>query len=515
MNFSPSDIQQIQDKGLTLEKVEEQLTMFDMQIPYVNLKAHATIGDGILRLEETEKEKFIALYKAEKERLDIVKFTPASGAATRMFKSLYRFLEIYEPKKSTINSYINNEKAQDVRTFLIGSDKLPFYDNIIALVNEESNHKELSSDEFYYLFVKSMLDENGLHLGNFPKGLMPFHKYKNHLATPFQEHLFEAASYACNREKSVLHFTITEHHLEKFKNKEKEILNIIEEKTNCKFSISYSFQSPATDTIAVDLKNNPLRDQKGKLVFRPGGHGALIQNLNMMNADIIFIKNVDNVVVHKYANEIANNKKILAGKLIDLQKKIFAFLEKLHQPISDDDIVTILNFLHNELNVQISEEFEKYSRNYQIAYLKEKLNRPLRVCGMVKNEGEPGGGPFWVKHENGSVSLQIVESAQIDKKNDYHQQIFKQSTHFNPVDIVCGIKNYKGEKFDLTKFVDKKAYFIASKSKSGKKLKALELPGLWNGGMAFWNTVFIEVPLITFNPVKTVNDLLKPPHQVN
>ncbi|WP_420570728.1 DUF4301 family protein [Kordia sp.] len=514
MNFSKKHTEQIEAKGLTLSQVEEQLNKFEKKIPYTDITEHASINRGILKLDSDQEETFVEIYEKEHGALEIIKFTPASGAATRMFKFLYKFLENYNPKKDSINSYINKEREPEVRLFFIGLEKFPFYNDVLKIMGKTELDRIKKPDQFNYDFVHALLAETGLNYGNYPKGLLPFHKYKNHLSTPFQEHLFEAASYACKGEKAKLHFTISKQHYDKFKTTEHKIVPHIVEKTGCKFEISYSYQSEQTDTVAVDPKNKPILDVDGNLVFRPGGHGALIENLNDIDADLIFIKNIDNVVVNTYAKEISRYKKILAGKLIELQQKAFKFMEMLHQGVSNEELTTILNFLFSELNIQISEEFEKYSQKYQIEYLIEKLNRPIRVCGMVKNEGEPGGGPFWVKHENGSVSLQIVESAQIDKKNEYHQSIQKLATHFNPVDIVCGVKDYQGNKYDLTKFIDRKSYFIASKSKSGKKIKALELPGLWNGAMAFWNTIFVEVPLVTFNPVKTINDLLKPTHQV-
>ena len=514
MNFSTKHTEQIEAKGIKLLQVEEQLDKFKKKIPFTDITAHSSFDNGILKLTSETEENYEQIYKEEHSNLEVVKFTPASGAATRMFKFLYKFLENYDPKKESINSYVNKEKEPEIRLFFIGLEKFPFYDDVLKKMNKTENDRIKKPDEFNRDFVHALLAEEGLNFGNYPKGLLPFHQYKNHIATPFQEHLFEAASYACQAGKAKLHFTISKQHYDKFKATENEILPHIMQKTSCEFEISYSYQQEQTDTIAVDLKNRPILDAENNLVFRPGGHGALIKNLNAIDADLIFIKNIDNVVVNTYSEEISRYKKILAGKLIKLQQKAFKFMKMLHNGVSDDELTVILSFLYTELNIQISEEFEKYSQKYQIEYLIEKLNRPIRVCGMVKNEGEPGGGPFWVKHENGSVSLQIVESAQIDKRNEYHQSIQKLATHFNPVDIVCGVKDYQGNKYDLSQFVDRKSYFITSKSKSGKKIKALELPGLWNGTMAFWNTIFIELPLVTFNPVKTINDLLKPTHQV-
>ncbi|MFK7747739.1 MAG: DUF4301 family protein [Kordia sp.] len=514
MNFLEEHTKQIEARGLTLLQVKEQLHKFEKKIPHADVTKHASVAHGILQITDEIEETHIQTYAEESKDLEVIKFTPASGAATRMFKFLYKFLQNYDPKKESINSYINKEKEPEIRLFFIGLEKFPFYEDVLDKMDKTEIDRIKKPDEFNRDFAHTLLSKTGLNYGNYPKGLLPFHKYANHRSTPFQEHLFEAASYACRNGIAKLHFTISKQHYDKFKATESKILPTIKDKTGCEFEISYSYQLEETDTIAVDLKNKPIIDAEGNLVFRPGGHGALIENLNAMDADLIFIKNIDNVVVNTYSEEILRYKKILAGKLISLQQKAFKFMEMLQNGVSDEELHTILNFLYTELNVQISEEFEKYSRKYQIEYLITKLNRPIRVCGMVKNEGEPGGGPFWVKHENGSISLQIVESVQIDKKNEYHQSIQKLATHFNPVDIVCGVKDYQGNKYDLTQFVDRKSYFIASKSKSGKKIKALELPGLWNGGMAFWNTIFVEVPLVTFNPVKTINDLLKPTHQV-
>jgi len=515
--FSEKDIKQIEQKGLSLKKVKNQIELFETGIPFINLVAEATINEGILRLSEKEIQESMSFYESKKDIISILKFVPASGAATRMFKFLYSFLEEYDLEKESINSYINGHKNNDLSLFFIGLDKFPFY-NIVQKQLQESypNYDSLSINEQRLKFVEIILNEDRLDYGNFPKGLLPFHKYKNQvISTAFEEHLFETALYSSGNKSTKLHFTISEKHNRKFDEEFLRIERKVEEITRSKFDISFSYQKESTDTIAVTPKNKPFREDDGSLLFRPSGHGALIENLNDLNADIIFIKNIDNVVTYKYKNEVAKYKKVLAGILLKIQEQVFEYLELLDGvDVSAEQLIEIGEFLVNKMNVKISSEFEKYSLKYQIEYLAEKLNRPIRVCGMVKNEGEPGGGPFWVKDESGSISLQIVESAQINKKNKHQKQILKNATHFNPVDLVCGIKNYKGEKFDLKKFVDTKAAFISMKTKTGKDLKALELPGLWNGSMANWNTIFVEVPLITFNPVKTVNDLLKAPHQI-
>lgn len=514
--FSDKDIKQIESKGLTLQKVEEQINLFEAGLPFINIKDAATINNGIHEITDQQKESYINYYDKLRHQVSVLKFVPASGAATRMFKFLFKFLKEFNYNNESVNSYINRNKAKDLSLFFVGLEKFPFYDEVVKMNKElHPNYNSLRSDEQKYLFVETMLDENKLNYGNYPKGLLPFHKYKDHISTAFEEHLFEAALYASSNGKANLHFTVSENYNHTFDKEFIRIEDAVENKTNTAFDISFSYQKKTTDTIAVDLKNEPLRDENKKLVFRPSGHGALLENLNDLEADLIFIKNIDNVVVYKFEEEVADFKKVLAGMLLEIQAQAFHYLRDLEKKkFNEDELLKVAQFLSSKMGVIISEEFEKYSLKYQKAYLFEKLNRPIRVCGMVKNEGEPGGGPFWVKDEKGTISLQIVESAQIDRENKYQNDIFNNSTHFNPVDLVCGIKDYKGDKFDLNKFVDAKTAFITLKTNLGNELKALELPGLWNGSMANWNTIFVEVPLITFNPVKTVNDLLKEPHQV-
>ena len=361
-----------------------------------------------------------------------------------------------------------------------------------------------------------MLLKDGLNYGEFPKGLLPFHLYNDVSVTPFEEHLYEAALYSASNGIAKLHFTISENHTEKFKSEFEKIREKVEAITNVDFQISFSYQKSSTDTVAVTPKNELFRNDDTSLLFRPSGHGALIENLNEQEADIIFIKNIDNVVVEKYRGEVARHKKILAGKLIEVQEKAFKYAALLAtDTISIAERQEIKTFLEEALNNSFPNEFDQFDKEKQLKTLKTHINKPIRICGMVKNEGEPGGGPFWIKNAEGAISLQIIESAQIDTENSLQKNILQQATHFNPVDLVCGIRNYKGEKFNLTNFTDPTQGFITGKTSQGRALKALELPGLWNGAMANWNTIFVEVPLITFNPVKTVNDLLKKTHQVN
>ena len=517
MTFSENDVKQIKAKGLTVDQVNSQIELFKSGIPFTNIYEAATIGNGILALNENNIASFISTFEAKRNNLSLLKFVPASGAATRMFKFLFQFIEAYNPEKESLNAFINKNKLKDFSLFRVGLEQFPFYKMVMDKIeNSNVDYNNLPSGEKALLFVSTMLNEEKLNFGNSPKGLLPFHEYKNNqISTAFEEHLYEAALYASDEKEAKLHFTISEKYKDKFKEEFKRIEEFVEQKTGISFTISFSYQQESTDTIAVTLANEPFREDDGTLLFRPSGHGALLKNLNTLNADIIFIKNIDNVVVKQYKDEVAKYKKVLAGILLQLQEKVFKYLNDLDsEENSEERLIEIAEFLTRELNVRISDEFEKYSEKYKIEYLREKLNRPIRVCGMVKNEGEPGGGPFWVKDQNSNISLQIVESAKINQKDKGQKSILMNATHFNPVDLVCGVKNYKGEKFNLEDFVDHKAAFITQKTKAGKDLKALELPGLWNGSMAHWNTIFVEVPIMTFNPVKTVNDLLKDTHQI-
>jgi len=341
---------------------------------------------------------------------------------------------------------------------------------------------------------------------------LPFHQYGTDTVTPFQEHLKEGSLYASSNGESQLHFTISEQHEAMFNFELNEIRDKVTEDTKTNFYVAYSFQKSATDTIAVDMDNHPFRNADGSVLFRPGGHGALIENLNDQDADVIFIKNIDNVAVSRDADSVAQSKKILAGVLLDAQQKTFAYTKDLQNGITDT-LSGVSEFVETKLNASLPDGYSGMGHQDQVNILLEKLQRPIRICGMVKNEGEPGGGPFWITNAKGERSLQIIESAQIDMDNAEQVTILKNSTHFNPVDLVCGVRNHNGEKYNLLDFVDHKQGFITGKTKDGKELKALELPGLWNGAMAYWNTIFVEVPLVTFNPVKTVNDLLKQSHQ--
>tara|TARA_R110002051_G_scaffold234092_2_gene295729 strand:- start:20035 stop:21576 length:1542 start_codon:yes stop_codon:yes gene_type:complete len=510
--FSDKDKQQLKDKGIVQEKVLSQIATFKEGIPFVNLHKAAIVGDGIRRFTDDEEQSLMKTFDAKKNECSLLKFVPASGAASRMFKAFFNFLEVYQPNKETLENYFKRTNDKDLKFFSDHLKKLPFYE----IIQERINLKTTNPGEELYAFIHEMLSEEALNYGFYPKGLLPFHNYGDFVSTPFEEHLKEASLYSCTNGNAQLHFTISEQHGEMFNTEFDTIKERVSKETNSSFNVRYSYQKSETDTIAVGMGNTLFRNTDGTLLFRPGGHGALIENLNEQEADLIFIKNIDNVVTTKVLAKIAASKKILAGLLLEIQAKAFAFAHRLYeqQELSPKEIGEVKQFLEAELNVRFASDFKNLDSSQQIEILKNKINRPIRICGMVKNEGEAGGGPFWIQNSKGEISLQIIESAQVNTADAQQMEIFKNSTHFNPVDLVCGVKNYKGEAYNLLDFVDTKQGFITEKTKDGVDLKALELPGLWNGGMAFWNTIFVEVPLVTFNPVKTVNDLLKPAHQV-
>jgi Domain of unknown function (DUF4301) len=514
-NFSKKDIDQIISNGIPLQKIEQQLEFFKTGISKIILEKPAVINDGIKKLSEDKAIAYAEIFDQKKQNLKLEKFVPASGAASRMFKFLNEFLNEFDIENETINAYINRKKDTNLSVFLAGMEKFPFFEAIqLQLKTDFPDFISWEKDKKNLQFIKVLLDKNHLDYANKPKGILPFHNYLDHIATPIEEHLKEAAFYANSNGKSHLHFTISEEHQAAFESILEIIKPKIETESNTKIEINFSYQNINTDTIAVDLYNKPFRDETGNLVFRPGGHGALIDNLNNLDADIVFVKNIDNVI-QNHIELVAKYKKALAGILISIQEKVFDYLHQIekNEVQTEDQIQEIIDFATKKLNVVIIGGFDKYTFENKLNYISKILNRPIRICGMVKNEGEPGGGPFWIRGLKGKISLQIIETSQIDL-NDFHQKsILESATHFNPVDLVCGLKDYKGQKFDLNHFVNENRGFIVAKTKNGKELKGYELPGLWNGAMAKWITIFVEVPLITFNPVKTVNDLLKPAHQ--
>jgi hypothetical protein len=512
--LTETDFEQIKAHGISLDKIEGELLLFQSGIPKIYLERPATLNDGIVKLTQEEFQKQAAFFDQKKQNLKLKKFVPASGAASRMFKFLNEFLNDFDHENETINAYINRKKDKNLPTFLAGIEKFPFYEEVKSKIKELHPHYySLESHEKSYQFIKAMLATEHFDFANKPKAVLNFHKYDAHITTPVEEHLNECAFYAASNSVSHLHFTVSENHENLFKKVIDEVKEKVEAKSKTQLNVSYSYQDKSTDTIAVDLNNQPFRNEQGALTFRPGGHGALINNLNNLDADVIFIKNIDNVIQNHIA-EITLYKKGLAGVLLELQEQVFQILKAVdNKDLKEENIATIIDFMKQKLNIDVLEDFYKYTLDNKIDFIKNKLNRPIRICGMVKNEGEPGGGPFWVRSFKGNVSLQIVESSQVDNHNAEQAGILAKATHFNPVDLVCATKNYQGQKFDLTQFVDQSTGFIVHKNNKGKEIKGYELPGLWNGAMAKWITVFVEVPLVTFNPVKTVNDLLKPAHQ--
>ena len=509
--LSTNELQQLTEHGISKEQFFRQLETFKKGIPFVHLERPATLLNGILSFTVQQEEALIALYEEGVKGLTILKFIPASGAATRMFKSLFTFLKSFKPYRESIADYVSRVGDTSIQKLFEQKHLLPFYQTVHAALSEE----DISEADQFYEWVKALLEPDGFNFGAYPKGLLPFHGYGDHVATAFEEHLKEGLAYARSDNDVNIHFTISAQHLDQFRDVFQEAEKRITASENVNFNISYSYQRPSTDTIAVTMNNEPFKDKDGNLVFRPGGHGALIENLDEQDADIIFIKNIDNVVVPRFANAVTRSKKILAGCLLQVQEKAFKYARMIdEEELNGDQMQEIKTFLEEELNVRFLDKYYGFSISEQIEILKDKIDRPIRVCGMVKNEGEPGGGPFWIRDFHQHISLQIVESAQINIHHPEQMKSFSTSTHFNPVDIVCGVKNYKGEKYTLVNYRDPNLGFITEKTKDGRPLKALELPGLWNGAMAYWNTIFVEIPLETFNPVKTINDLFRPAHQV-
>lgn len=499
-------VEVFKNHGLSEKEIQNQLETFKKGIPFIRIVAPAAINHGIEKYSETEQQQWIDLFEKEKENLDLIKFVPASGAATRMFKFLHQFLADFDAENDDIHEFLNKKENKDLKTFFESLENFAFYNLVLErLQSKFPDYLELKKEQQYFLFVKEMLHKKGLNFGKTPKGLIPFHRYEKRYKTAFEEQLYEAAFYAVSQGVAKLHFTVSEEHLEDFQKEYDRIISSLKRDLNCDFEISFSFQKKKTDTVAATLTNELFLDKKGNPVFRPGGHGALLENLNDLDADVVFVKNIDNVVASNQAEEIAFYKKMLAGRLLSLQNRIFSYIKILESENSPEKLEAISNFIKVELKIEIFD----FSKKEMLKI----LNRPIRICGVVENTGAPGGGPFLVEDEKGKRSYQIVETAEIDMKNPTQKSLVDRATHFNPVDLVCGVRNYKGEKFDLTKFSNPDSGFIARKSHQGKPIKALERPGLWNGAMANWNTVFVEVPLITFNPVKKVVDLLNPAHQ--
>ena len=471
----------MEEHGLTPAALETQLKNFREGFPFLPVTRAASCGDGIRVLDAAGIEQAAARYDRAKESLRVVKFVPASGAATRMFKDLFEFVR--EGRRTAV-----------VGELLANRRRFAFWPELRTIVGDDAD--ELRT-------VENIVAE-GLRYGETPKGLVSFHRYGDEVRKAVEEHLVEGAQYAAAGGEVKIHFTVSPEHLTRFEALLAEKIPGYESRFGVKYRISFSVQDPSTDTLAVNPDCTPFRRADGRLLFRPAGHGALIGNLGKIDADIVFVKNIDNVTTDARRGDTVLYKKALAGVLLALQERIFEYLMALEVPGAE--LEPIAAFIENELCV-------KLPKDYGTALLRQVLDRPIRVCGMVRNEGEPGGGPYITYNPDGSTSPQILESTQIDPANESYKEMVGKATHFNPVDLVCYVKDVNGKKFDLPRYVDPDTGFISSKSKNGKELRALELPGLWNGAMSDWNTVFVEVPIATFNPVKTVNDLLRDAHQ--
>lgn len=512
--FSPQDLHQIELKGMNLNQIENQITNFKTGFPFINLKAAATSGHGLKVFSAKDAKDLIDEYSDAIENKSILKFVPASGAASRMFKHLFEFRDDLISGKT--NELPQNKGFNSVSYFFEHLEEFAFFPDLKEIMKSNNlDIKEMLDKKKYLSILNFLLNENGLDYAALPKGLLKFHKYTDGNRMSIEEHLVEGAIYGkANSGEVNIHFTVSPEHQQKFEEAINSNSSKYANQYKVNFNIAFSQQKPSTDTISVDMNNEPFREDDGSLVFRPGGHGALIENLNELEADIIFVKNIDNIVPDKHREITYNYKKLIGSYLIQIQDTIFDYLESLEIGDFDEGLMNeIYTFMENELFIQVPDYLKVKELMEQVDWTYQMLNRPIRVCGMVKNEGEPGGGPFLVEDENGMESLQIVESSQIDFSNKQQAKIVKSATHFNPVDLVCGVYDFKGDKFDLKEFVDPKTGFVSIKSKNGKDLKAQELPGLWNGAMADWITVFVEVPIETFNPVKIINDLLRPMHQ--
>ncbi len=503
--LSPKDLEQIASEDISLSEINSQMEMFRRGMNKVRLNRPCRIGDGIETIDAREAEGLIIHYEQAALQGRFLKFVPASGAASRMFDRWQRILS-HDRREG-------NSKQPDIA---IPFERFPFYRDLAEpAFGSGLDLDTLLSHRRFPELIKLVISPNGLDYGRKPKALIKFHSYPEGDRTALEEHLVEAALYVKDRDSNCrIHFTIGEEHrgeIEAFIN---EIKGIYEQKWQVRFQIGISLQARSTGTIAADGKGGPLRDENGRLVFRPGGHGAILGNLERTGGDLVFIKNIDNVAPDRMKGETVFWKKVLAGYLVRLQKEIFGLLELLSlREAGAADLEAAAWVCQRVFHHEAPGNFDSLSEEGKLVDLYRRLNRPLRVCGVVKNAGEPGGGPFFVDLEGGGSSKQIIEEFQIDKGDKNQMKSWREATHFNPVDLVCGLRNWRGEAFVLSRFVDERSYGISEKSKDGISLLALERPGLWNGGMGFWNTVFVEVPLGTFNPVKTVEDLLREEHR--
>ncbi|MBQ6299878.1 MAG: DUF4301 family protein [Bacteroidales bacterium] len=494
--FTQNDIRQIAERGADLRQIEQQIEHFKNGFPWMKIVAPATPQRGIRVLSEEDVQEAADYY----ERADVdgkCKFVPASGAASRMFKDMFSGLDKLEAGEDLPADAPGAKLAARIKDF--------------AFYTPELFGQPEDSAAYRKDVLRKLLKEDGLAYGAKPKGVLKFHRYADEVRTAIAEHLVEAQEYMRDYDDICsLVVTISPEHRELFEQALAEVKPAYEKKYGVKYNITFTYQDKATDTIAVDPDNNPFRLDDGSLLFRPAGHGALIHNLNQVDAELVSIKNIDNVAHEKLLPVTSLYKRVLMGEALRLRDRIFRYIRQINAEPSEELCEKIEKFLDCVLCVKLPHADSLEAR---VAQIRAKLNRPIRVCGMVRNEGEPGGGPYIVEGKDGSTSLQILESVQINKADPAAAGAMAQATHFNPVDLVCILRDCRGKRFDLLKHVDPEAGFMSSKSYQGRELKALEMPGLWNGAMSDWNTLFVEVPLETFNPVKVVLDLLRPAHQ--
>lgn len=518
-DFSRDDHIQMQSLGISEEQVKSQIRIFRKPLFFARLRRPCTLGDGIQQISSDALSHYCQLHEEAAQGGRFIKFVPASGAASRMFKFLF---EIYGQNLSAAIEEFSaradgqDETSRDFRCFQGGIRRMGFFEDLKAMMEKRglSVEKLLGQNQWHEI-IECLLTGQGLDYGSLPKGLLKFHRYPSGNRTAFEEHLVEAI-HTVRDDKRIcrIHLTVSPEHEEAFRQFYDRIREGYEQQFHCLLEVTFSVQAHSTDTIAVDLENRPFREKDGRLLFRPGGHGALLSNLTHIGGDLIYIKNIDNILPDRLREPTILWKKVLGGLLVETQKTVFGYVRQLEEGSRGAGLVErAIDFVKNRLLTPEPKAFERWSVEKKRNFLLNRLNRPLRVCGMVRNEGEPGGGPFWVEGKDGNLSVQIVERAEVDPQSSEQQAIWSSSSHFNPVDLVCAVKDFRGNPFPLKDYVNAEAVFISQKSKDGRDLKSLELPGLWNGSMAEWITLFVEVPISTFNPVKTINDLLRPEHQ--
>jgi len=517
--FTEADLEQMEKLGITIEEARRQLAILEKGQRWATLERPCTTGDGIAIVDSEDQERLISRWQEGADKGRLSAFLPASGAATRMFAFLQRIRNQVE--RVTLGGTADkfgqaSDDYREFRVFLESLEEFAFFEPLAAVMGKEGTSlQEKLQLGIYNDILDFLLEPRGLNYSSLPKALIPFHRYSEHYRTALEEHLVEAVSTVRDqKQRCRVHFTVAPGNQAEVETHGREAAAKYSERLGVQYELGFSIQSPATNTLAVDLDNKPFRKLDGNLLFRPGGHGALLQNLNQLEGDIVLIKNIDNVVTDERRDLVVLHQQILTGMLLEVQQEIFNYLTLLSSgSLGVNDLQEVLDFVVQRLNPSMEKHFLGYGEKEKVARIFRLLNRPLRVCGMVVNRGDPGGGPFWVREASDRLSLQVVEQAEIDRGSPEQVAILESSTHFSPVQIVCGLRDFQGESFDLRQFADPGAVFVSRKTDEGRELKALELPGLWNGGMAYWNTIFVEIPEETFNPVKTVNDLLRPGHR--